>query len=110
MELSYTVRGADGNAYGPVTLEQITAWVREGRVQAQQGVKRSDMDHWSAAGGFSELQAAFPPAADVSVPVGDTATAAPNDPVAERHLRSGASWFYWIAGLSLVNSIAAVSG
>ena len=30
--------------------------------------------------------------------------------MAESQLRSGASWFYWIAGLSLINSIAALSG
>ena len=27
-----------------------------------------------------------------------------------KHMRSGASWFYWIAGLSLINSIMALSG
>jgi hypothetical protein len=28
----------------------------------------------------------------------------------QRRLLSGANWFYWIAGLSLVNSVAALSG
>jgi hypothetical protein len=28
----------------------------------------------------------------------------------ERALRGGASWFYWIAGLTMVNTVAAVIG
>ncbi|HEY0455862.1 MAG TPA: hypothetical protein VGE41_05770, partial [Verrucomicrobiae bacterium] len=28
----------------------------------------------------------------------------------ERHIRGSGSWFYWIAGLSIVNSLAALSG
>jgi hypothetical protein len=30
--------------------------------------------------------------------------------VLERHRRGGALWFYWVAGLSLVNSLAALGG
>src|SRR5437588_658163 len=29
---------------------------------------------------------------------------------AERQLRSGANWFYWIAGLSLINTVIAMAG
>ena len=36
--------------------------------------------------------------------------AAPTDASAVAQLKSGASWFYWIAGLSLINSISAASG
>ena len=38
--------------------------------------------------------------------------AAPNaaDPVLGKQLKDGGSWFYWIAGLSLVNSVLALSG
>jgi hypothetical protein len=110
MPLTYTVRGADGKDYGPATLEQITAWVREGRVRAQQDVRRSDMEHWSAAANFTELQSAFPPAATVPSPIAPSSATQSGDPVTERQMKSGASWFYWIAGLSLVNSIAAFSG
>jgi hypothetical protein len=110
MELTYQIRGADGNEYGPATLEQVTAWAREGRVQSQQEVRRSDMEHWSPAGAFSELQSVF--AAPVNVEASNaTATAMPTrDPATEAQLKSGASWFYWIAGLSLINSIVAFTG
>lgn len=110
MELTYQIRGADGNEYGPATLEQVTAWAREGRVQSQQEVRRSDMEHWSPAGSFSELQSVFAAPANVAAP-SMTATVAPSgDPATEAQLKSGASWFYWIAGLSLVNSIVAFTG
>lgn len=110
MELTYQIRGADGNEYGPATLEQVTAWAREGRVQSQQEVRRSDMEHWSPAGSFSELQSVFAAPANVAAP-NVTATVPPSgDPATEAQLKSGASWFYWIAGLSLINSIAAFTG
>ena len=43
---------------------------------------------------------------------GPAPVAAPSaaDPVLERQLKGGGSWFYWIAGLSLVNSVMALSG
>ena|ERR1041385_534784 len=116
MELTYMVRGGDGKEYGPVTLEQVGGWIREGRLTPQQEVKRSDMQHWAPAKDFAELQALFgasaAPAAGTGRPVGATAPAstAQTDPALQAQLKSGASWFYWIAGLSLINSIAAFSG
>ena len=110
MQLTYTVRGADGKEYGPATLEQFTAWAREGRVQAQQEVRRSDMEHWGSASRFTELQSAFPPATTVPSPITPAAANSTLNPAAEARMKSGASWFYWIAGLSLINSIAAFSG
>jgi hypothetical protein len=111
MELSYKVRAADGTEHGPATAEQLTAWIREGRVVAHQQVQRSDMQHWAAAGEFTELRSAFGTAAPplTSAPLPGTAGGGA-DPGSIAQLRSGASWFYWIAGLSLINSIAAFSG
>jgi hypothetical protein len=111
MELTYMVRGADGKEYGPVTLERLTAWIKEGRLTAQHEVKRSDMGHWTAATAFSELQPVFSSlAASVVAPPRFAAAAAPVHAGAALQLRSGASWFYWIAGLSLVNSVMSLTG
>lgn len=110
MEPTYTTRGEDGKEYGPATLEQLILWAREGRVQHQHDVKRSDMGHWALAGSLPELQSVFasvPRAATVS-PTANPA--APGDPAEAAKLKSGASWFYWIAALSLINSLAALSG
>jgi hypothetical protein len=116
MEHSYTIRAADGQEYGPATLEQLTGWVREGRVSSDTELKRSDMQHWSPAASFTELQSVFAPVAPVASAPGTPRTIAPTpvaaseDPQALAQLKSGASWFYWIAGLSLINSIAAFAG
>jgi hypothetical protein len=32
------------------------------------------------------------------------------DPLWEAHAKSGANWFYWIAGLSVINSLAFIGG
>ncbi len=109
MELTYMVRGADAKEYGPVTLDQLSVWVREGRLAATQEVRRSDMGHWAAAAGFAELQPVFgSPTASAFANVPGAAPA--QRAVAAPQLKSGASWFYWIAGLSLINSIVSFTG
>jgi len=109
MELTYMVRGADAKEYGPVTLDPLSVWVREGRLAATQEVRRSDMGHWAAAAGFAELQPVFSsPTASAFANVPGVAPA--QTAVAAPQLKSGASWFYWIAGLSLINSIVSFTG
>jgi hypothetical protein len=113
MELTYLVRGADGKEYGPVNLEQLGSWVRERRLIEQQEIKRSDMQHWAVAGTFSELRPLFANNESVPTSAPNTPSASPqpvNDARTISQLKSAGSWFYWIAGLSLVNSISAFSG
>lgn len=120
METTYTLRAADGQEYGPATLDQLIGWVREARMNQDTELRRSDMQHWSRAGDFAELQSIFPAAAASPAPMPQTtaanqgfpsiAGAGSDDPVAVAQLKSGASWFYWIAGMSLINSIAAATG
>jgi hypothetical protein len=109
--LTYTIRGSDGKEYGPVPLEQISAWTRAGRVQAHSQMRRSDMDYWARAGDFTELKDAFPIVEPEAAPSGRSTTASSaSDPASAARLKSGASWFYWIAGLSLINSFTALTG
>jgi hypothetical protein len=114
MEHTYTLRAADGKEYGPVTLVQVVAWVHEGRVAENTELRRSDMQHWAAARDFEELKFLFgatPSGSPASAP--QTFTPPPGasqDAALVSQMKSGASWFYWIAGLSLVNSIAAATG
>jgi hypothetical protein len=117
MDLTYMVLGADGKEYGPVTLNQLTGWINEGRVPAQQQVRRSDMQHWAAASAFAELKSLFEPA---NLPPSPSTPNAPRplaggggsaaDGVSFARMKVSASWFYWVAGLSLVNSIIAFTG
>ena len=123
MELTYKVRGADGKEYGPATLDEIKAWLREGRISGQSEVTRSDIDYWAPASNFSEVGVPIAPVPTPAVHVPQAASVQPvvsrpvaaataprSDRAAEAHLKSGASWFYWIAGLSLINSAIALSG
>jgi hypothetical protein len=110
-ELTYTLRGGDGKEYGPVTFEQITVWTHDGRVLAQSELRRSDMQHWAKAGEFTELKGSFPGAPPAIPAVLTSPTSHPaEDPATFAQLKSGASWFYWIAALSLVNSVVAFTG
>jgi hypothetical protein len=119
MELTYMVRGSDGKEYGPATLQQLNAWIQEGRLPQHQEVKRSDMGYWAIASAFAELEPGFASSPSAPAGAGGAAvaaaprTAAPAtavDPLVLRAMKSSASWFYWVAGLSLINSISAFSG
>ena len=117
MEPTYTVRGADGREYGPVSLTQVATWTRDGRLQAHSEVRRNDMQHWAPAGDFTELKEYFAPAtpaaslAPAPFPGSPTmGSAAEVNPQTVAQMKSGSSWFYWIAGLSLINSIIAFTG
>jgi hypothetical protein len=113
MDLMYMVRGADGKEYGPVSLEQLNGWIRENRLKAEQEIKRSDMQHWAAANAFEELKSMFTQSTGAPPTIGPTAptgTEKPQAAAAMAQMKSGASWFYWVAVLSMVNSVSAFAG
>lgn len=113
MDITYTMIGADGQQYGPVSGEQMQGWIREGRVTAATQVLRNDVKSWLAASQYAELGLA--PAQPAAA--GTPATFATANPAAaverfnlERRIRSGAGWFFFIGAFSLVNSIVVMTG
>jgi hypothetical protein len=97
METTYAMIGSDGQQYGPVTLAQIKTWILEGRIGAETKVWRSDTNSWLPAAQYVEL--GLGQSAPVSAPGVIRAPASDTyDPMLERRARSGARWFYWIAG------------
>jgi len=114
MDLTYTLRAADGREYGPVTQVQIVAWAHEGRVSAFSELRRSDMEHWAPTSDFEEFKFLFSTSASLPAADAREITSPPPDPkvdpAAVAQLKSGASWFYWIAALSLINSVVALTG
>ncbi|MDB6067755.1 MAG: hypothetical protein JWR26_3963 [Pedosphaera sp.] len=104
METTYTMIGVDGRQYGPITLQQLVAWVNESRVTPETKIMRSDTNAWLPAAQYSELglpQTVVLSARPTSIPSAN--------PAIERQVRSGARWFYWIAAFSLVNTFIAMS-
>ena len=113
METAYTMIGADGQQYGPISLDQIKTWIAEGRIAGDTKIQRSDTRSWLPAWQYPELGLAqAPPAAAPPPPLSATAppaSAQVQDPLLERRARMGARWFFWIAGLSLFNTFSMIS-
>lgn len=105
MDTTYKIIGGDGQEYGPATLDELKSWISAGRVTGATQVFRSDLGTWAAASQFAELQLA----ASVSPPTVTAPVSSATQPQLEAQLKSGAGWFYWIAGLSAVNTIAALA-
>jgi hypothetical protein len=138
MDPTYHIVGTNGQTYGPVPLDKLLAWVREGRVVTDTMVFRSDQPNWQPAHQFSEIGLTVPQlplaaatpvrvvavgtspsAASAGTPAPDRSGSASPAPgpvvsaaaqVLEPAIKSGASWFYWIAGLSLLNTIVTFAG
>lgn len=107
METTYKILGGDNKEYGPATLDQMLGWIRDGRVNATTQVWRNDQNAWVSARDLPELQLNAPPPV-AAMPIGGPLSIDRQHLVAR--MKSGGSWFYWIAGLSLINTIAAVTG
>ena len=111
MDITYKILAADGKEYGPVNLQQLQDWVREGRISPETQLMRSDGNAWLPASSFSEVSSggvapAFPGAGTVSPAAASSAALQELD----KRVRSGGSWYYWVAALSMVNSVVAFTG
>src|SRR5262245_39879395 len=67
----FKIRGADGKEYGPVTVDQLRQWIREGRAGAQTQVQPVETTTWSPLSqlpAFAELFASPPPLPNSGTP------------------------------------------
>ena len=64
----YTIMGADGREYGPVTADQVRQWIIEGRANAQTKVRPEGSADWKLLNEFPEFasQAAVQPATSLA--------------------------------------------
>jgi len=97
----YTIIGGDGKEYGPVSLDQLRAWVAGGRANMDTRVRIAGTGEWLRVGDLPEFGGAplpppIPAATPVPVPIGTAdaipllaRTAAPMEP-ADRGTRLGA--------------------
>ena len=54
----YKIIGADGKEYGPINLEQLREWMRQGRVGMQTQVRPEAGGDWRPLSAYPELNAA----------------------------------------------------
>lgn len=55
----YTILGGDGKEYGPVSVDQLKQWVREGRANALTQVRAEGATQWQALSSLPELSDLF---------------------------------------------------
>jgi hypothetical protein len=53
----YRIIGVDGKEYGPVSLEQLRAWIAQGRVNSQTQVQEAGATEWKTAAQIPDLAA-----------------------------------------------------
>lgn len=55
----FTIIGADGKEYGPVTADKLREWIAAGRANAQTQCRRDGEAAWSTLGSLPEFSASF---------------------------------------------------
>jgi uncharacterized membrane protein len=56
----YSIIGADGKEYGPVTADQVRSWIVGGRANLQTKVKEVGTDTWKTVADFPEISSDAP--------------------------------------------------
>lgn len=52
---SYKIIGGDGREYGPVDLDELQEWIRDGRVGRSTLIWRDDLASWNPAARYAEI-------------------------------------------------------
>ena len=55
----YKILGADQKEYGPVTADQLTQWIKEGRANAQTQIQAEGTTDWKPLSAFPEFASAL---------------------------------------------------
>ena len=59
----YYFKAGDGNEYGPISAEEVTAWQKQGRMNSESLVRYEDSNEWVPLVNMPELAYAEPPPA-----------------------------------------------
>jgi len=109
----YIVGDATGAETDPMSLEEALQHVKSGEITGATFVKRSDQEHWGTAADYPELGTKDTALSPMEAANGGNLRGDKVDPLAaemeqagfDRTIRNGASWFFWVGALSLINSI-----
>lgn len=69
----FTILGGDGKEYGPVSVEQLHAWLAQNRANLDTRVKTIGSEEWRRLGDLPEFAASAGPAANSPPPIGTAA-------------------------------------
>jgi uncharacterized RDD family membrane protein YckC len=89
----FTIIGGDGREYGPVTTEQVRAWIKAGRANLETKARAAGSDDWLTLGDFSEFNPQALPPVMASAPDLEPAPAVETLVAAGRGARIGAALF-----------------
>lgn len=97
----FTIIGGDGKEYGPVTADQIRAWIAAGRANLDTKAKAVGSEDWRRLGDYAEFTGAvgLPPVATGQVVATSAAEPGASMPVGElagRGARLGARVIDWV--------------
>ena len=73
----YYFKAGDGNEYGPISAEDVTAWQKQGRMNSESLVRHKGSDDWVPLGRIPELAFAEPPPAPRTPPASGSGTGKP---------------------------------
>lgn len=76
----FTIIGADGKEYGPVTADKLREWIASGRANAQTQARRDGETAWSTLGSLPEFAAAFAAQSTSTPPAGASFNAGASSP------------------------------
>jgi TM2 domain-containing membrane protein YozV len=86
----YRIVGKDGQQYGPVTAEQLRAWIAENRANAQTFVQADGTPDWKPLGTLPEFAADLkPPPMSATPPSTITPPPSTSDPRASNKIAAG---------------------
>jgi uncharacterized RDD family membrane protein YckC len=99
----FTILGADGKEYGPVTAGKVIEWIQGGRANSQTKIKRMGDTEWTTIGAIAEFGGSdgrpmsVPPMVGAPTPV-ETVPPAEAE-LADRGLRFGAYLLDYLLGV-----------
>lgn len=96
----FTIIGGDGREYGPVSADQVKAWIAAGRANLDTKAKAVGSDEWRRLGDYAEFMPGEPLPPATAAPIAEVAAPAAA-PLAERSTRLAANF--------IDNAIAAVA-
>lgn len=105
----FTIIGGDGKEYGPVTAEQVRAWIAGGRANLQTRAKYAGTEEWHTLADYTEFVpgAAIPAPAPSLPPV--AAAVAGLEP-AGRGARLGARCIDWVISIASIMPGLVIAG